>query len=61
VEFLPLTGTRVESGGYRGHQGVRDYFAEAEELWDVMEPQGEDYTDLGDSVVVLVAVESVVA
>jgi uncharacterized protein len=53
VEFLPLTGTRVESGGYRGHQGVRDYFAEAEELWDVLEPQGEDYTDLGDSVVVV--------
>jgi ketosteroid isomerase-like protein len=24
VEFLPLTGTRVESGGYRGHQGVRE-------------------------------------
>jgi ketosteroid isomerase-like protein len=28
VEFLPLTGTRVESGGYRGHEGVRAYFAE---------------------------------
>jgi ketosteroid isomerase-like protein len=27
VEFLPLTGTRVESGGYRGHEGVRAYFA----------------------------------
>jgi uncharacterized protein len=52
VEFLPLTGTRVESGGYRGHQGVRDYFAEAQDLWDVLEPQGEDYKDLGDSVVV---------
>ena len=23
VQFLPLTGTRVESGGYRGHDGVR--------------------------------------
>jgi ketosteroid isomerase-like protein len=52
VEFLPLTGTRVESGGYRGHQGVREYFAEARDLWDVLEPQGEDYMDLGDFVVV---------
>jgi SnoaL-like domain len=25
VEFLPLTGTLVESGGYRGHEGVRAY------------------------------------
>ena len=52
VEFLPLTGTRVESGGYRGHEGVRAYFAEASELWDVLEPEGQDYKDLGGSVVV---------
>jgi ketosteroid isomerase-like protein len=52
VEFLPLTGTRVESGGYRGHEGVRAYFAEARELWDVLEPEGHDYRDLGDHVVV---------
>jgi ketosteroid isomerase-like protein len=52
VEFLPLTGTRVESGGYRGHEGVREYFAEARDLWDVLEPEGDDYRDLGDRVVV---------
>jgi ketosteroid isomerase-like protein len=52
VEFLPLTGTRVESGGYRGHEGVRAYFTEARELWDVLEPQGHDYRDLGDCVLV---------
>jgi ketosteroid isomerase-like protein len=52
VEFLPLTGTRVESGGYRGHEGVRAYFAEARELWDVLEPEGLEYRDLGDRVVV---------
>jgi ketosteroid isomerase-like protein len=52
VQFLPLTGTRVESGGYRGHAGVRAYFAEARELWDVLEPQGHEYRDLGDSVLV---------
>jgi ketosteroid isomerase-like protein len=52
VEFLPLTGTLVESGGYRGHEGVRAYFAEARELWDVMEPEGDEYRDLGDCVLV---------
>jgi ketosteroid isomerase-like protein len=52
VEFLPLTGTRVETGGYRGHDGVRAYFAEARDLWDVLEPEGVDYRDLGDRVVV---------
>jgi ketosteroid isomerase-like protein len=52
VEFLPLTGTRVESGGYRGHEGVRAYFAEAQDLWDVMEPEGHEFRELGDSVVV---------
>jgi ketosteroid isomerase-like protein len=52
VEFLPLTGTLVESRGYRGHEGVRAYFAEARELWDVMEPEGHEYRDLGDCVLV---------
>jgi ketosteroid isomerase-like protein len=52
VEFLPLTGTRVESGGYRGHEGVRAYFAEARQLWDVLEPQALEHRELGDSVVV---------
>ena len=53
VEFLPLTGTLVESGGYRGHEGVRAYFAEARELWDVLEPEGHEYRDLGDRVLVV--------
>jgi ketosteroid isomerase-like protein len=45
VEFLPLTGTLVESGGYRGHEGVLAYFAEARELSDVLEPEGHKYHD----------------
>jgi ketosteroid isomerase-like protein len=52
VEFLPLTGTRVESGGYRGHDGVRAYLEEARDLWDVLEPEGVEYRDLGDRVLV---------
>jgi ketosteroid isomerase-like protein len=52
VEFLPLTGTQVETGGYTGHEGVRAYLAEARDLWDILEPDGNHYEDLGDRVVV---------
>ena len=52
VQFLPLTGTRVESGGYRGHDGVRTYMSEARDLWDVLRPVGEVFTDVGDHVLV---------
>jgi ketosteroid isomerase-like protein len=52
VVLLPLTGTRVESGGYRGHDGVRTYMAEARDLWEVLEPVGEVFTEVGDHVLV---------
>jgi ketosteroid isomerase-like protein len=53
VEFLPLTGTRVESGGYFGHAGVRDYFAEAAEVWELMQPHADDVRTIGDHVLIL--------
>jgi len=52
VEFLPLTGTRVESGGYHGHAGVREYFAEVAEVWDEMRPCANEVTTIGNRVVV---------
>jgi ketosteroid isomerase-like protein len=53
VEFLPLTGTRVESGGYNGHAGVRDYFEEVSEVWEELLPHADDVRTVGDDVVVL--------
>ena len=52
IEFRPLTGTRVESGGYRGHEGVRRYFAEAAEVWDEVRPVAGEIKTRGDEVVV---------
>jgi ketosteroid isomerase-like protein len=52
VEFMPLTGTRVESGGYCGHDGVREYMSEALDLWEVLEPVGEVFEEAGDHVIV---------
>jgi ketosteroid isomerase-like protein len=53
IEFLPLTGTLVESGGYVGHGGVRDYFQECAEVWELMQPHADDLRTVGDHVVVL--------
>jgi ketosteroid isomerase-like protein len=52
IELLPLTGTLVGSGGYRGHSGVRNYFAEAEAVWDVVRPEPEAMHAIGDDVIV---------
>jgi uncharacterized protein len=52
IEFEPLTGTRVETGGYRGHQGVREYFKEADEVWDQVRPVVGEITTTGNEVVV---------
>jgi ketosteroid isomerase-like protein len=53
VRFLPLTGTRVESGGYVGHQGVRDYFDEVGEIWEELRPYASDTRIAGDDVIVI--------
>jgi ketosteroid isomerase-like protein len=53
IEFLPLTGTRVEEGGYAGHSGVRSYFDEVAEVWDEMRPYAESTQQIGDQVVVM--------
>jgi ketosteroid isomerase-like protein len=53
AEFMPLTGTLVESGGYRGHAGIRTYFEEATEAWDRLRPHADDVRTVGNDVVVL--------
>ena len=53
VQFLPLTGTRVESGGYHGHAGVRAYFAEVADVWDELRPYADNVETIGNDVVVL--------
>ena len=53
IEFLPLTGTRVESGGYIGHAGVRAYFEEVGEVWEAMRPHADEIRTVGDEVLLL--------
>jgi len=47
AEFMPLTGTLVESGGYHGHAGIRSYFAEAAETWERLRPHADDIRTIG--------------
>ena len=51
--FLPMTGTRVESGGYYGHAGIREYFEETASVWEEMHPYANEVRDLGASMVIL--------
>jgi ketosteroid isomerase-like protein len=53
IEYLPLTGTRVDSGGYTGHAGIREYFEEVGEIWDKLHPHAEEVRTVGDDVVLL--------
>ncbi|HEY6638835.1 MAG TPA: nuclear transport factor 2 family protein [Solirubrobacterales bacterium] len=52
-EFRPLTGTRIESGGYQGHEGIRAYFEEVDEVWEQMTPYADDFRTHGNLVVAI--------
>jgi ketosteroid isomerase-like protein len=52
-EFRPLTGTRIESGGYQGHDGIRAYFQEVDQVWEMMDPYAEDLRVHGEIVVAI--------
>jgi ketosteroid isomerase-like protein len=54
LEFLPpVTAARVErSEPYRGHEGMRTYFADAARVWRELEVIAHEFRDLGDRVLV---------
>jgi ketosteroid isomerase-like protein len=52
-EFRPLTGTQIESGGYQGHDGLRAYFQEVDQVWEEMDPYAEDLRVHGEIVVAI--------
>ena len=59
VEFRP-TGTQSRAGReepYRGHDGVRQYFADAAEIWDDLTLHAEDFRAVAGGVVVFGRVE----
>lgn len=53
IEWHPLTGALVEGVPYRGHEGVRQYFEDLAESWELSWVEADRFLDAGDSVVVL--------
>jgi uncharacterized protein len=51
VVFLPLR--RPVSGDYRGHDGLREWFADTTETFDVFRADVPDVRDLGDRVLAI--------
>ena len=46
------TGLAGRSGPYRGHDGIRAYFADVEAVWDELTVEPEDYRAAAASVVI---------
>jgi ketosteroid isomerase-like protein len=54
VEFFAPTATLAHEGtSYRGHDGIRDYFADVERLWEELRVTPGEYRAEGDTVLVL--------
>jgi ketosteroid isomerase-like protein len=54
VEFFAPTATLTHEGtSYRGHDGIRTYFADVERLWEELRVMPAEYLAEGDRVLVL--------
>jgi ketosteroid isomerase-like protein len=55
LEWFPVqTASMVQrSGPYRGHEGLRTYFADVDRVWRQLDIIPRDFRDLGDRVLVL--------
>ena len=47
-ELVPYLSTRVEAATYRGHDGLREYFKDADSAWEVIEARVAEIRDLGE-------------
>jgi ketosteroid isomerase-like protein len=52
VEYVSLVAA-VEGASYRGHSGVRSFFSDLTEAWDVWIPHVERFESEGDSVLAI--------
>ena len=54
VEFFAPTATLAHEGtSYRGHEGIRAYFADVERLWEELRVTPSEYRANGNTVLVL--------
>ena len=54
IEFFGPTATVLNEGKcYRGHDGIRRYFNDADQLWSYLDIEPERYREVGNHVVVM--------
>jgi ketosteroid isomerase-like protein len=61
---IHLEGTAVRAGRsapYIGHDGLREYFADVERVWDELEVSAEDFRVIPSSVIVMGSISGRVA
>jgi ketosteroid isomerase-like protein len=52
-EWYPAVAAGVEGKPFRGHAGMREFFAGLEEVWEEFQLESEEVHDLGDHVLFL--------
>jgi ketosteroid isomerase-like protein len=50
-EFIPYLAALVETTTYRGRDGLRQYFENAEAAWETFDVRVDEIRDLGDRVI----------
>ena len=58
VEVRPALSTFLASMVYRGHEGVRTWYAETNEPWAQLHADAERFIEAGDRTVVIVALHA---
>jgi ketosteroid isomerase-like protein len=58
VEVRPALSTFMASMVYRGHEGVRSWYAETNEPWAQLQGDAERFIEAGDRSVVIVALHA---
>src|SRR2546430_2516959 len=58
VEVRPALSTFLASMVYRGHEGIREWYAETNEPWAQLQAEAERFVEAGDRTVVIVALHA---
>lgn len=58
VEVRPALSAFLASTVYRGHEGVRSWYAETNEPWAELHAEPESFIDAGDRVLVIIALHA---
>jgi len=58
VEVRPALSTFLASTVYRGHEGIRAWYAETNEPWAELQAEPERFIDAGERTVVIIALHA---